>query len=60
MKSAIAIPTAQIEAFCRKWRVQELSLFGSALRDDFGDDSDIDLLVSFLRMPKSRSVVTTS
>jgi hypothetical protein len=33
--------------FCRKWRVRELSLFGSALRDDFGPESDLDFLVSF-------------
>lgn len=37
----------EIAAFCRRWRVVELALFGSALRDDFGPDSDIDLLVSF-------------
>jgi predicted nucleotidyltransferase len=41
----IRIPTKEIEAFCRKWRVKELAVFGSALRDDFGPDSDIDLLV---------------
>lgn len=34
-------------AFCRKWRVREMSVFGSALRDDFGPDSDLDFLVSF-------------
>lgn len=34
-----------LATFCRKWRVQELSLFGSALRDDFRPDSDIDVLV---------------
>ncbi len=33
--------------FCRKWQVRELSLFGSALREDFRDDSDVDVLVSF-------------
>jgi len=33
--------------FCRKWRIREMSLFGSALRDDFGPDSDLDFLVSF-------------
>ncbi len=33
--------------FCRKWRVRELSLFGSALREDFRADSDLDVLVSF-------------
>jgi len=37
----------KLEVFCRKWRVQELSLFGSVLRDDFGPDSDVDVLVSF-------------
>ena len=33
--------------FCGKWRVRELSVFGSVLRDDFGPDSDLDVLVSF-------------
>jgi predicted nucleotidyltransferase len=36
-----------LAALCRKWRVRELSLFGSALRDDFGPESDLDFLVSF-------------
>ena len=36
-----------IEAFCRKWRIVELSLFGSAVRDELRPDSDVDLLVSF-------------
>ena len=36
-----------IEAFCRRWNVAELSLFGSALRDDFRPDSDVDVLVHF-------------
>jgi predicted nucleotidyltransferase len=40
-------PDGQLVDFCRKWRVRELSLFGSALRDDFRADSDVDLLVSF-------------
>ena len=34
--------------FCRKWRVRELAIFGSALRDDFGSESDLDFLVSFV------------
>lgn len=33
--------------FCRKWQIRELSIFGSALRDDFGPESDLDFLVSF-------------
>ena len=37
----------EIAAFCVRWRVAELALFGSALRDDFGPESDIDVLVSF-------------
>lgn len=36
-----------IAAFCRRWEVTELSLFGSVLRDDFRPDSDIDVLVIF-------------
>ncbi|MBE0537131.1 MAG: nucleotidyltransferase domain-containing protein [Phycisphaerae bacterium] len=36
-----------IAAFCGKWRIRELSLFGSALREDFGPESDMDFLVSF-------------
>lgn len=33
--------------FCRRWKVTEFALFGSVLRDDFGPDSDVDVLVSF-------------
>jgi hypothetical protein len=36
-----------IRRFCRKWKVTEFGLFGSVLRDDFGPDSDVDVLVSF-------------
>ena len=36
-----------IAEFCRRWRVVELSLFGSVLRDDFTSDSDIDVMVKF-------------
>ncbi|HVR98021.1 MAG TPA: nucleotidyltransferase family protein [Thermoanaerobaculia bacterium] len=36
-----------MEAFCSKWGLQELSLFGSVLRDDFSPQSDIDVLVTF-------------
>ena len=36
-----------IAAFCERWQVTQLAVFGSALREDFGPDSDIDLLVSF-------------
>ena len=43
-----SIPNAEIEAFCRKWKVAELSLFGSFLREDFAPDSDVDVLVTFM------------
>jgi len=45
MALAIAVERGRIEEFCRKWRVKELSIFGSALREDFGPESDVDVLV---------------
>ncbi len=42
-----SLPMAEIEEVCRKYGVKELALFGSALREDFGPDSDIDFLVTF-------------
>jgi predicted nucleotidyltransferase len=41
------IDQQQLEAFCRKHRVAVFSLFGSILREDFGNASDVDVLVSF-------------
>ena len=43
----ISYDREKIAAFCRKWKVKELSLFGSVLRDDFGPASDVDVLVEF-------------
>ena len=43
----IDVPTERLADFCRKWKVAELALFGSVLRDDFRSDSDIDVLVEF-------------
>jgi predicted nucleotidyltransferase len=43
----IELPLDQIAEICRKYRIKELAIFGSALRDDFRPDSDIDLLVEF-------------
>jgi len=45
-------PQKEIRAFCERWKVEELAVFGSALRDDFGSASDVDLLVRFA--PTSR------
>ncbi len=37
----------QLAAFCRKWKIEELSLFGSAVREDFGPESDVDILATY-------------
>ncbi|XWX02813.1 nucleotidyltransferase family protein [Aggregatilineales bacterium SYSU G02658] len=37
----------QIAAFCQRWRIVELALFGSVLREDFHPQSDVDVLVTF-------------
>ena len=38
--------------FCKKWKIKELSVFGSILRDDFRPDSDIDFLADFEECPQ--------
>ena len=43
----IVLPMNTIRAYCEKWGVVEFALFGSVLRDDFTDESDIDVLVQF-------------
>lgn len=47
LSNNINVSADAVETFCRKWRVRELSLFGSVLRDDFRAESDVDVLVSF-------------
>ncbi|MHC4737550.1 MAG: nucleotidyltransferase family protein [Planctomycetota bacterium] len=44
----ITLPQKKIEDFCLKWKISELSLFGSVLSDEFQPDSDIDVLVTFM------------
>ena len=46
-KARIKIPKAKLAEFCKRWNISELALFGSALREDFLPDSDVDVLVSF-------------
>lgn len=43
----IAVPYEEIVAFCQRWKIVELALFGSVLRADFRPDSDVDVLVTF-------------
>ena len=43
----IALPMEDIVAFCQRWKISEFAVFGSVLREDFGPDSDVDVLVTF-------------
>lgn len=47
MNPQVSIRKDQLTAFCKRWQVTELALFGSVLRDDFGPESDVDVLVEF-------------
>jgi hypothetical protein len=47
MSARIDIPKDKIAEFCRHNRIHRLALFGSVLRDDFGPESDVDVLVEF-------------
>jgi predicted nucleotidyltransferase len=43
----VTMPMKEIARFCQRWRIRGLALFGSALRDDFGSESDLDILITF-------------
>ena len=47
MTIKIQVPQEEIAAFCRRHQIRRLAFFGSVLRDDFGPDSDVDVLVEF-------------
>ncbi|RXK88632.1 nucleotidyltransferase [Chlorobaculum sp. 24CR] len=47
MSARIDIPQETMEQFCHRWKITELALFGSVLRDDFTPQSDVDVLVRF-------------
>jgi len=46
-RSHINIPKEKLDKFCKEYHISKLSLYGSALRDDFNSKSDIDILVEF-------------
>src|ERR1700728_186178 len=46
-KIGVEVPLDQIERFCNRFGVEQFALFGSVLREDFGPDSDIDVLLKF-------------
>ena len=43
----VAIPREKLIEFCQRRHIRKLSFFGSVLRDDFSNDSDVDVLVEF-------------
>ncbi|MBE9475302.1 MAG: nucleotidyltransferase domain-containing protein, partial [Chloroflexi bacterium] len=45
--NSVEIPDDQLKHFCQRWKVSELAIFGSALHDNYPQDSDVDLLISF-------------
>lgn len=47
MKTATELPIDGMIAIAKRYGVREMALFGSVLRDDFGPDSDVDVLVEF-------------
>ena len=47
MNPQVSIPEDALAEFCRERGIRRLSVFGSALREDFGPESDIDVLVEF-------------
>jgi len=46
-RTQILFPKERIAEFCRKHHIKKLAIFGSVLREDFRDNSDIDVLVEF-------------
>ena len=44
----LTFDNSELESFCEKNGIKKLALFGSVLRDDFGPESDIDMLVEFM------------
>lgn len=47
IQNRLQVSPEKISAFCQNWKINEFALFGSILRFDFRDDSDIDVLVTF-------------
>jgi len=43
----VKLPKQKVADFCRRYNIRRLAVFGSALREDFRPDSDLDVLVEF-------------
>ena len=48
MNSNLVINREKVANFCKRHYIRRLAIFGSALRDDFGPESDVDVLVDFI------------
>ena len=48
MITRLTYDKSALDAFCKRWKVAELALFGSVLRTDFRPDSDVDVAIVFL------------
>ena len=51
-KNGVDIKNEDIVRICEKYGIKELSVFGSSIRDDFREDSDVDFLVTFMENSK--------
>ena len=47
MNQQVMVPKVELSVFCEANGIRRLAIFGSALREDFGPESDIDVLVDF-------------
>lgn len=47
LQTRLGVDPERIEDFCRRWGIKEMSLFGSVVGEDFREDSDVDVLVTF-------------
>jgi len=46
-KNGLCLRYEDVVRICEKYQLSELSIFGSAIRDDFSEDSDVDILISY-------------
>ena len=47
-KNGLNLNYSDLERLCKKYNVKEISVFGSSIREDFNENSDVDLLVSYV------------
>jgi len=51
LSERLNVSYSDIEDVCQRWKIEEMALFGSVLREDFNEDSDVDVLVVFQEKP---------